>query len=263
MATHVVDGDQYREIDGVMLEIKRQLRQNGGYPYDPQMLLRVLRGAVEGRFGQFEDVTAKLAEKHAEAMLRHGYHKAAGMKGVDYRQLWMASSVLDRLRELRGRYAGRFDEILLVDTTHSARTRLVMNSVGACDFYVQPENCEDIVPAPTHPETGEPLTRYIACVQTGGTYLGKSVRDACELIAVHDDEVGLTLTEGACLPGQHEAALRKHGIDLPGSCYGSDFAPYVYWFDCVQPGLSAHVVRSAAPGYGSASRGTLVVPVSW
>ena len=49
MATQVT-GKLYREIDGLILEIKQQLRQRGGYPFDPEKLKDYLQWAVEGKF---------------------------------------------------------------------------------------------------------------------------------------------------------------------------------------------------------------------
>lgn len=49
MATHVA-GDTYRDIDGQLFEIKRQLRQPNGYPFDPELLKLNLQAIVEGRF---------------------------------------------------------------------------------------------------------------------------------------------------------------------------------------------------------------------
>ncbi len=49
MATKVT-GDQYYDLDGQLAEIKRQLRQQGGYPYDPEKLKKCLQDAIEGRF---------------------------------------------------------------------------------------------------------------------------------------------------------------------------------------------------------------------
>lgn len=49
MATKVT-GDQYRDFDGQFLEIKRQLRQRGGYPFDLESLKNHLQIAIEGRF---------------------------------------------------------------------------------------------------------------------------------------------------------------------------------------------------------------------
>ncbi len=46
--THVV-GDLYVDIDGQLMEIKRQLRQKEGYPYDPMKLVEHLQAAIEGK----------------------------------------------------------------------------------------------------------------------------------------------------------------------------------------------------------------------
>ncbi len=48
MATHVVSGDQYREVDRRMSEIKRQLTQPGGSPLDPDVVVRRLQLIIEG-----------------------------------------------------------------------------------------------------------------------------------------------------------------------------------------------------------------------
>jgi|CXWL01.1.fsa_nt_gi hypothetical protein len=50
MAT-LVAGELYYEIDGQMAEIKRQLRQRDGYPFNPALLKIALQDAVEGKFG--------------------------------------------------------------------------------------------------------------------------------------------------------------------------------------------------------------------
>ena len=49
MAT-IVTGDTYVELDGKLHEIKRQLRQINGYPFDLEMLSRALQDIIEGRF---------------------------------------------------------------------------------------------------------------------------------------------------------------------------------------------------------------------
>lgn len=49
MAT-IVDGELYMKLDGQLEEIKRQLRQEGGYPNDPQLLVLGLQAIIEGRF---------------------------------------------------------------------------------------------------------------------------------------------------------------------------------------------------------------------
>jgi hypothetical protein len=40
----------YYRIDGQLMEIKRQLRQKDGYPYDPEELSQALQDCIEGRF---------------------------------------------------------------------------------------------------------------------------------------------------------------------------------------------------------------------
>jgi hypothetical protein len=47
----IISGDQYKILDGKLLEIKRQMRQIGGYPYDPLDLSVFLQRAIEGKFG--------------------------------------------------------------------------------------------------------------------------------------------------------------------------------------------------------------------
>lgn len=47
-----VTGDQYYEIDGQLAEIKRQLRQSRGYPFNPENLKEHLQSAIEGNFSR-------------------------------------------------------------------------------------------------------------------------------------------------------------------------------------------------------------------
>ncbi len=49
MATKVT-GDLYEKLDAKLFEIKRQIRQPGGYPYDPEKLNKWLQEAIEGQF---------------------------------------------------------------------------------------------------------------------------------------------------------------------------------------------------------------------
>lgn len=49
MATQVT-GELYFDLDGQLAEIKRQLRQPAGYPFDPRHLQRALQAAIEGKF---------------------------------------------------------------------------------------------------------------------------------------------------------------------------------------------------------------------
>lgn len=49
MAT-IVKGDLYYILDGKLCEIKRQLRQREGYPFDPKRLDDALQAIIEGKF---------------------------------------------------------------------------------------------------------------------------------------------------------------------------------------------------------------------
>lgn len=50
MAGYPVSGDLYWELDGKLWEIKRQLRQPSGYPFDPGKLNDALQWVIEGKF---------------------------------------------------------------------------------------------------------------------------------------------------------------------------------------------------------------------
>ena len=52
MANQIVAGELYESITGQLFEIGRQLRQNAGYPYDPERLKQALQAAIEGRFSR-------------------------------------------------------------------------------------------------------------------------------------------------------------------------------------------------------------------
>ena len=47
-----VNGEQYFNIDGKILEIKRQIRQKGGSPLNPKLVELALQDIIEGRFNK-------------------------------------------------------------------------------------------------------------------------------------------------------------------------------------------------------------------
>ncbi|EKD23976.1 MAG: hypothetical protein ACD_81C00135G0002 [uncultured bacterium] len=49
-----VTSEQYFDLDGKLTEIKRQLRQKSGYPFDLVQLENHLQAAIEGKFGVVE-----------------------------------------------------------------------------------------------------------------------------------------------------------------------------------------------------------------
>lgn len=52
-----VAGELYESITGQLFETGRQLRQKGGYPFDPEKLRVYLQMAIEGRFRLFQTMT--------------------------------------------------------------------------------------------------------------------------------------------------------------------------------------------------------------
>src|SRR2546427_1685665 len=49
MGTYAVTGEQYREVDRRMTEIKRRLNEPGGSPVDPDVVARKLQLILDGR----------------------------------------------------------------------------------------------------------------------------------------------------------------------------------------------------------------------
>lgn len=215
---------------------------------DNRLVPRDAAAAATGQ-GRILDISS-LVEK----MIRAGIHKVTeggkGMSAKAYKKLW--PKTVPQPPE----YAGRFDHALLVDTTVNLAALVEHGNVVV---YTDPASCEDIVNAPTR-EDGTPLTRYIAFFQDGSKNKGRSVEDCRTSFA--DNEVGLVTREGLYLPIQHEPILRDHGVDFPGSRGGDWRAPYVSWFDYDQPGFVVVGVQGRGPSYGSASRGSVVIPVT-
>lgn len=60
MAKFTVTGDQYFDIDGQMIEIKRQFRQKGGSPIDPELVTLALQNIIEGKFNRSKKKNAVL-----------------------------------------------------------------------------------------------------------------------------------------------------------------------------------------------------------
>lgn len=137
------------------------------------------------------------------------------------------------------------------------------------------EELVDIVPPPTHPEDGRPLTRYIAWVQFK-RYLDCEVEDVRRELP--DDEVGLVSVEGFHIHHQLWCSMSpfKHNIGLLGSCSnrrtdGKERILIVGPHDHVDPANPCNsfwsIPSSRLPNrmlsLGFASRGVKVVPVTW
>jgi len=65
-----VAGEQYESITGQLFEIGRQLRQRGGYPFDPEKLQKHLQKAIEGKFNAAPE--AKRGEQLIKASDQEG-----------------------------------------------------------------------------------------------------------------------------------------------------------------------------------------------
>ncbi|MFA6132048.1 MAG: hypothetical protein WC702_03235 [Patescibacteria group bacterium] len=73
----IVTGEQYYDLDGQLTEIKRQLRQRGGYPFSPAQLSLALQAIIEGRF---EDSVLEVNYDLAfEAMVAAGHYNCRDM----------------------------------------------------------------------------------------------------------------------------------------------------------------------------------------
>jgi hypothetical protein len=230
-------------------EVKRRTRRLP--PGDPQFIPREkIQALLDGHLVVGEGRIIPTAEL-VERMIKAGLHKATnggrGMKASAYRKMWPRTVVQPVS------YAGRFDQILLVDL--AIDTPRLAKMANFCR-YVRPLECRDFVPAPTGKD-GKPVSRYIAFVQLGKNNLNRTVEDCRKTFA--PDEVGLVTAEGLHLSTEHEAHLRRYAAELAGSAYGEMHAPYVGWFGDCHPYFHARGIRDPLPDCGSASRGSEVV----
>ncbi len=99
---NIVAGEQYRKFDGQLSEIKRQLRQSGGYPFGPEELRVALQDIIEGRFGQYWE-TIELGTHESGALLlaaleRDGYKANKGAEGIMLKPEFTVSPTRTKLR---------------------------------------------------------------------------------------------------------------------------------------------------------------------
>lgn len=229
-------------------------------PSDPQFISEELvqafldghlvpRDAAAAATGGRIIVITDLVEK----MIKAGIHKVTdggkGMAARVYKKLW--PKTVPQPPE----YVGRFDKVLLVDTTVGLATLVAKGNVMV---HTDPASCKDMVPAPTK-EDGTPLTRYVAFLHDGANNGDRIVN--CRH-AFTEDELGLVTREGLFLPIQHESSLRHHTVNLPGSQCGDWYAPCVRWYSIDRPGLDVCDIRQSDWRSGSASRGSAVIHVT-
>ncbi|MBT3231005.1 hypothetical protein HN358_04495 [Candidatus Uhrbacteria bacterium] len=76
-----VTGDQYRDIDRRMSEIKRQLNQDEGSPSDPVRILLALQGIVEGNFDNVPVERLPIIDCDAMPFIPNGWSAVEHRKG--------------------------------------------------------------------------------------------------------------------------------------------------------------------------------------
>ena len=96
-----------------------------------------------------------------------------------------------------------------------------------------------------------PYTDYITDAEDGKEMLGKSVNEATEELKKVNRRP-LNIYEGLALFRKNKKVLQNHYIDLGGSRYGSDSAPYLYLFDD-RPRLGYDSLAGSYDKWGSAS----------
>lgn len=132
MAT-IVKGEQYFELDGQLSEIKRQLRQLRGYPFDLQKLKYHLQEAIEGHFNDsLPDSYRDLIRQRfflANDVMEVGGFSVAKLEPIPFsfsrqevdsllkisRSLWweVGEKIRERAKELGGNFGQRHLDYLL------------------------------------------------------------------------------------------------------------------------------------------------------
>ena len=82
MANHVA-GDVYYELDGQLMEIKRQLRQQSGYPFDLERLKIGLQSLIEGRFLEPIDTFLRDMRKEGWTLLENSPRRPISVTDLD------------------------------------------------------------------------------------------------------------------------------------------------------------------------------------
>lgn len=116
MAQYRVTGEQYREIDKRIVEIKRQLNQKGGSPISVDYVLRVLQSVIE-----HDVVPKKILQKKKfskEELWIPGCDAGHTFGEIDP-GFFIVDSLRDKREEPCGGYVGRYSTITgLVSSTY-------------------------------------------------------------------------------------------------------------------------------------------------
>jgi hypothetical protein len=175
------------------------------------------------------------------------------MSEKDYGDLWPTKVAYPK------GYAERYPHLLLIDQT------LKPDKLLACcdntDFFVDPASCRVLpgIPKRLLGSDSKPLKRAIIFWGYEQN-LDRKVEDCHpEASATH---IPMIHRHGLWIIIQHrDGILRRHAIDLPGSSYGVSYATCVRRFGNVRPCFCALYVGFWNSDYGSAFRGSELVPV--
>ncbi len=143
-------------------------------------------------------------------------------------------------------YKGRFDAELLVQVPTQKLTLARILEIAGVTNYLDLGKVKNWDKDPQKFKTPENI--YIAWLHDGSRNKKRSVRDVrASLLA---DERGGTVYEGLALFIQNPDILKDHYLDLPGSQFGSDYAPSLNdWHG--EPKLHASHVDNAYSHWGS------------
>ncbi len=216
------DREVYYVIDGKLLELKRQLRQKGGYPFDLTLLERSLQNLIEGRFPQLAGGTSSVVF-------------SPGVCEKVFALLDLSSEVLKHLwvPPVAGFWDVYAPKVVTPDRVIAAMRRAGITvwtwTGGTVDECIA-HNDRD-------PGSGAYRVRFLANVEADPEFAKRSANDLAEL-----GYRGITLTERLLLELAFFLATKENNDDLnqrhldgknvtlcAGSRDSGGDVPRVYW----------------------------------
>nr|AQS34449.1 hypothetical protein [uncultured bacterium] len=180
-------------------------------------------------------------ERHASRYVELGFHKVLELSERKYRES------LPRFGPQPESFKGRFDIPRLVETRIDVAKQAELVRIR---YLLEGYNVRDWEQDPRGYKT--PKLPYVAWMQDGRAYLGKSVASVRRLMAT--DERGATEFDGIALYIMDHNILEDHFIDLPGTSVESDDAAGLDLWNG-GPELNCDWVGGGYSRFGSASCG--------
>lgn len=183
--------------------------------------------------------------RQARRYVELGFPRELGLSGEDY----LAS--LPRFEPPPESFRGRFDIPVLVETRIAPKRQAglaglayYLGGLNVCDWEADPKGYKT------------PETPYTTWMQDGKKNLKRSVSDVRSTLKI--DERGATEYDGVALWIAKPSVLNDHSVDLPGTSFGSNDAPYLHqWLG--ESRVNCHHVGNAYSRFGSASCGRVGV----